>query len=774
MQTYHIHISGRVQGVGFRPFVCKLAATYKLNGTVSNNTDGVHIIINAEKKEADQFHKELLLQPPANSIITNCRTTIKTFIEYSGFSIIESKTNSIPDLLITPDIALCANCKKEISDPKNRRNGYAFTTCLNCGPRYSIINALPYDRKNTTMAELQMCKHCNAEYTNIHDSRHYSQTNSCPACAITMQLYESRDNKPYDDQSDIITKLTTALASGKIAAVKGIGGYLLLCDATNEEALQTLRSRKHRPFKPFAVLYPDINVAKGDLNINDIEIEALTSKVAPIVLCSVKESFQSGICLNLVAPHLDKIGIMLPYTPLLQLISNQFTKPLIATSANLSGSPIIYSDKEALDTLWDFADLIVTYNREIVTPQDDSVWQFTQGGQRIVLRRSRGMAPDFYPHKIGQTSVKVIAMGADMKSAFGIHYNDNIYISQFLGDQGDYLAQQSYSKTLDHLLNLFNIRPTTILADAHPAYYTSLEGKDMSIMEDIPLENFQHHKAHFAAVLAENNLLNTDTAILGFIWDGTGYGEDNQIWGGEVFRYEKGEMDRILHLDYFPQILGDKMSQEPRLSAISLLKDHPKSTELLSRFFSIKEWDYYQKLLLKENNLLTSSMGRLMDGVAAILGICKFNTYEGQAAMELEVLARKCNEVVTEIYPLPIRYNRIDWRPMIDELIADILDEKGKNFIAKKFYSSLVRLVEQVSDVFDINSLAFSGGVFQNALLTEMMSEGLSGSKSLYFHQQLSPNDECIALGQLALYQLQQENEKNNTGFNKNLYKQIN
>jgi hydrogenase maturation protein HypF len=437
MQTYHIHISGRVQGVGFRPFVCKLADNFKLSGIVSNNTDGVHIIINAAKKEADLFHKELLLHPPANSIITNCRTEIKSLTEYSGFQITESKSESIPDLLITPDIAICAACKKEISDSTNRRNGYAFTTCLNCGPRYSIINALPYDRKNTTMADLQMCKHCNAEYTDIYDSRHYSQTNSCPACAITMQLHESGIDKPYDDQSDIITKLIAALTSGKIAAVKGIGGYLLLCDATNEEGLQTLRNRKHRPCKPFAVLYPDIPAALGDLDINDIEIEALSSKVAPIVLCSVKESIQSGICLNLVAPNLDKIGIMLPYTPLLQLISNQFNKPLIATSANMSGSPIIYADNDALDLLWDFADLIITNNREIVTPQDDSVWQFTQGGQRIILRRSRGMAPDFYPQKVGQTSAKVMAMGADMKSAFALHHHDKIYVSQYLGDQGD-------------------------------------------------------------------------------------------------------------------------------------------------------------------------------------------------------------------------------------------------------------------------------------------------------------------------------------------------
>jgi hydrogenase maturation protein HypF len=759
MQTYHIHISGRVQGVGFRPFVCKLAALLKLTGTVTNNTDGLHIFFNAEKEGAEIFYKELLLHPPANAIISNCTIEKKLLNPFSGFTITHSRSDSIPDLLITPDIALCDDCRNELTDPNNKRKDYPFTTCLNCGPRYSIIKSIPYDRHNTSMADFVMCDSCTQEYNSMHDRRHFSQTNSCPDCAISLFLYDRPQTDPMKDQPEIINKLLDALASGKIAAVKGIGGYLLLCDATNEETIQHLRRRKYRPWKPFAVMYPDAERASQDLFIDERESKALSSKVAPIVLCAIKEKNDTALCISLIAPHLDKIGIMLPYTPLLQLICNRFEKPLVATSANISGSPIIYTDETALNSLWDVADLVITCNREIVTPQDDSVWQFNKKGQRIVLRRSRGMAPDYYPHNLGSTNEVLLAMGADMKSAFGVHYHNNIYISQFLGDQGDYLAQQSYTETLDHLLNLFNIRPTTILTDAHPAYYTSMEGKDMSIMEDIPLEIFQHHKAHFAAVLSENNLLETDGAVLGFIWDGTGYGDDHQIWGGEVFRYEKGDMDRILYLDYFPQLLGDKMSQEPRLSAISLLKDHPKLPELMSQNFSIQEWDYYQKLLQKEDNLLTSSMGRLIDGIAAILGICRINTYEGQAAMELEVMAREYKSVVQETYQLPIRYNRIDWRTMIDEMISDMIAQKEKGFMAKKFYHSLVRLMEQVSHIFDINLLAFSGGVFQNALLTEIIEDGLSESKALYFHQQLSPNDECIALGQLSLYHLQHAKE---------------
>lgn len=758
MQTYHIHIRGRVQGVGFRPFVCRLATQNVLTGTVANSTDGVHILINAGEDQAENFFRDIISQAPEQAVITHHQIEKTDFINFNGFHIIESLTDAAPDLLITPDIAICAICRAELTQNNNRRKSYPFTTCLHCGPRYSIIRKIPYDRQNTTMTHLIMCDTCSREYQDIQDRRHYSQTNSCPNCAIQMNLYDGHKNEPNEDQTEIISLLVSSLSSGKIAAVKGIGGYLLLCDATNAETIDTLRKRKHRPAKPFAVLYPDIETAEADLVINEQEGTALTGEVAPIVLCLIRENKASTICIDEIAPHLDKLGIMLPYTPLLQLISSRFGKPLIATSANISGSPIIYTDVQAQEDLWNIADLILTYDREIVTPQDDSVWQFTPAGQRIVIRRSRGMAPDFYPHHLGETTETLLAMGADMKGAFAIQHKDKIYISQYLGDQGDYLSQQSFRKTLEFLLQLFNLKPTVILTDEHPSYYTSNEGKDLAMESSVRHETVQHHKAHFAAVIAENNLLSPSTSALGFIWDGTGYGDDRQIWGGEVFRYDQGEMERILFLDYFPQLLGDKMSLETRLSALSMLKDHPKSEALLAHYFSPVEWDYYQKLLSGEDNLLTSSMGRLMDGIAALLGLCSINTYEGQAAMELEVLARSCKEKIDTCYPLPIRYNRIDWRIMVDEILEDIINKEEKAFIAWKFYKSLVRLIEKASDIFDINKLAFSGGVFQNALLTEMITAELSNNKELYFHRQLSPNDESIALGQLAMYKIGQLN----------------
>lgn len=599
-----------------------------------------------------------------------------------------------------------------------------------------------------------MCGVCGDEYNNVYDRRHYSQTNSCSECGIPMHLYGAAGNVVSDQPEEILARCKQYLEEGLILAVKGIGGYLLLCDATNESAVQQLRSRKHRPARPFALLYASIENASKDVQISEYEEAALKDKAAPIVLCRLKEVQQNEICTSVIAPGLDKIGIMLPCAPLLQLLVNDFGKPLIATSANISGSPIIYNDEEALEKLSGIADYIITCDREIVVPQDDSVLQLTEKGEKIILRRSRGLAPNYFPNPFDATDECILATGGELKSAFAIQEQHQLYISQFLGNQESLASQEAFMHTSDHLFNLLQTKPSAILTDKHPGYFVSQRANELSLENNIPLFSVQHHEAHFGAVLAENNLLNTKEPVLGVIWDGAGYGDDQQVWGGEFFVFENGEINRTAHFDYFPQLLGDKMSREPRLSALSLLKQLPAKQSVLEPYFSVTEWQYYQQLIKQPATLLTSSVGRLLDAVACILGICSINTYEGEAAMKLEAVARSYRGEMTDYYPLPVKNNRVELLLLLQDMMHDKEAGMPVNQVAAKVFYSLALTVGRMSDHLGIDKIAFSGGVFQNALLTEMIDTLYAGKKNLYRHRQLSPNDECIGFGQLACFHM--------------------
>ncbi len=756
MPAFQLHIQGLVQGVGFRPFVHKLALKYQINGWVSNGTDGVLILAeNKNNTTLEVFFKEILNTPPKNAIIISSKTTQFYGQTSAGFRIIESTSNTEPNLMLTPDISICEECRKELNFLNNRRFGYPFITCLNCGPRYSIQTKLPYDRQHTTMGTLKQCPECQKEYNDSENPRHYSQTNSCPACAIKLHFFEKSGKEIKLQQDEIISETVSQLRKGKIIALKGTGGYLLLCDATNQVTISELRIRKNRPGKPFALLFPDLNSIKNEVKIRDIEAESLKSEAAPIVLCK-KLQQNSELKTELIAPGLDKLGVMLPNTPLLQLISDNFGKPLVATSANLSGSPIVYLDGDALKYLGEFADFIVTFDRDILAPQDDSVVQFTEAGQKIILRRSRGLAPNFYPLTFKLPQTPSLALGADMKGAFGINTGKNLFISQFLGDQSSFDAQQSYETTLNHVSGLMDFIPGTIISDLHPGYFTSQKGEELKIKLNAEHLSVQHHKAHFLAVLAENKILDSKEKTLGVIWDGVGYGEDGNIWGGEFFTFQNKKIERVAHWEYFPQILGDKMSKEPRLSALSLLRKN-KHIEMLLPYFSEKEWAFHKNLLLTSPKIQTSSMGRMMDALACILGLKTINTYEGEAAMLLENLAAKNTNKTKEYYPFDLK----DGIVISDSIFENILADKNKNIpspaIAEKFFNTLVKSIERISLENQTERIAFSGGVMQNAYLVDKIIENLGEKYRLFFHRQLSPNDENIALGQLAYHYLQEQ-----------------
>lgn len=757
MQTYHIHINGIVQGVGFRPMVYQLAKEMQLNGYVKNGSDGVHIFFNASEADAHSFYEKIKADaPPQSKIISSELHKVADKI-FNDFSIVvEKEDNCTKQVLLSPDTAICSDCKSELHDINNRRYRYPFITCTKCGPRYSIINSLPYERHSTAMQKFTMCKSCREEYNNVIDRRFFSQTNSCADCGIALSIWENVSSILSYNPEEVLLHIKTFLQQGKILAVKGIGGYLLLCDANNADIIQLLRSRKHRPSKPFALLYPAIELVNNNFEITNHEKVLLESSESPIVLLYPKQEAFDNLAIKDIAPGLNRLGIMLPYSPLLDLIVNDFGNPLIATSANTSGSPIIYKDEEALEYLFEIADYIVSYNRDIIIPQDDSLVQVSKHSyQQIILRRSRGYAPSFLQYQ-PQTDVCVLSTGAYLKSSFTLSVNGNVFVSQYLGSGESYESQQMYKDTLGHWLKLYEAKPDVVIADMHPNYFSHKYAIELAEKFGADLKFVQHHEAHFSAVLAENNLLHSTEPVLGVIWDGTGLGDDGNIWGGEFFKYENNEMLRCYHFDYFPAIAGDKLALEPRIAALCASSDAWPQSDGLKEKFTEAEWNNYQSLI-NTTTLFTSSVGRIFDAVASLLDVCDKQTYEGEAAMYLQALAEEYVEkngfVMDESYfKEGSHYYRIPTATLMQGIISDIEKGKSKNYIAARFHYSLVRLIDIVARNLNVERLCFSGGVFQNALLTDWIQKEYSYKYQLYFHRHLSPNDENISFGQLVYY----------------------
>ena len=751
MRSFHIHIRGRVQGVGFRPFIYRLARTNQLKGWVSNTLDGVHIECTTSG-EIDPFIASISKEHPPQSRLDELRIEEIPLRQFKDFSIVESLKEGKTDIQLTPDFAICNPCIREMLDPGNRRYNYPFITCTNCGPRYSIIRKLPYDRHLTTMSSIEACTICEDEFQDPDDRRFYSQTNSCPDCSIKLTLY-NRERKIIDvDPERVIYRVSREILSGKIIAIKGIGGYLLCADATSNEAIIALRRRKKRPTKPFALMYRDVEAAKKDVVVSADVILEWESPESPIVLCPLKKDRAPDLQTDAIAPGLARLGIMLPYTPLFVMLMEAVGRPIVATSGNVSGSPIIYKDAEALDLLSEIADYILVNNREIVVPQDDSVIQFTEGTKkRIILRRSRGMSPSFTakvkpPHDTG-----ILAMGAMLKSTFGLTHMNRFYISQYLGDTSTLESQSSYAAALEHMMGILDFEPALIVTDNHPDYPSTILGQELSEEKGIPLKKIQHHEAHSYAVLAEHDLLD-QKKVLSVIWDGTGLGLDGQIWGGEFFDYSLGEHTRVGHWSYFPHILGDKMSLEPRISALCLANGIEGSENILRNKFTAEEFANYRQLI-RRGTLLTSSIGRLFDGIASMLEIKDINSYEGEAAMFLEASAvdQIANQTgLPPTYSIHISESGIvQTQDLVTGVVKDISDGLEKGQIAARFHASLVKVIQDFLERYNYEKVVFSGGVFQNNLLVDSIIKMLSDKYSVYFHKDLSPNDESIPFGQI-------------------------
>lgn len=761
MHTWHIHIEGQVQGVGFRPFIFSLARQQQLQGWVNNTVDGVHIVFNATADDAVLFKGQIMAQAPVLSKITGIRLSRSQPASFNRFEILHSQGQGEPQLLLTPDFAICPDCRRELTTPGNRRAAYPFITCTHCGPRFSIVHTLPYDREHTRMDTFQMCPACLREYEDPLDRRYYSQTNSCQSCGITQLLYDA-DRQPINqDPEEIIEEVVHHWNNGKIIAIKGIGGYLLTCDASQEQAIDILRQKKDRPSKPFALMVPNSDHLK-DYWVDPKELQALEDHVSPILLLGKRATASIS---QSIAPGLDQVGVMLPYTPLFELLLMRFGRPIIATSGNKSHSPIVFQDQVALDQLVDIADYLLINNREIVVPQDDSVIKYSPTQkQKIILRRSRGLAPTFIRPDLVLTGQSILAMGAMLKSTFSLLHRQNLYISQYLGDLENFDTQQNYQHSLRHFLRLFQTQPELVLIDQHPTYPSSQLGAEWAQAWEVPVKAIQHHKAHFGALLGEHNLVDIQHPILGVIWDGTGLGEDGQIWGGEFFVYEDFDFERVQHFDYFDFILGDKMPKEPRISALSACWKVEGATAYLKNKFSSTEWQVYSKLLDRGSPLQTSSIGRLFDAVASLLDVSDSQSYEGEAAMRLEAMASAyCQR---QAYDFPGSYwegdlplDGIPTNLLLHGIILDLQAGEAKDYIAAKFHFSLVESIEAVANQFEIKRIGFSGGVFQNSLLVDLILHHLQEKFELYFHQQLSPNDENISFGQVMVHQIEQKKE---------------
>lgn len=756
--TFHLHIRGRVQGIGFRPHVYKLAIEKKLHGYVANEADGVHVFFNVNApSEASSFSKLVIENAPSNAIIRNWNLSEVPPENFSSFSIRVFKSAVTPDLLIAPDFAMCNNCRSEFHDPGNRRYQYPFITCTICGPRYSITERLPYERHLTTMKDFSQCPGCLQEYNDPADRRYFSQTNSCPQCGIQFSWHEKNNATVEREPRQILVSLKKALQDGATVAVKGIGGFLLLCNASDREALSRLRSRKHRPLKPFAVLFPDMESVFTYTNCHSKAADVLAGEAAPIVLLLAKETCYRDLDMQGIAPGLQTIGVMIPYAPILEWIISGWQKPLIATSGNLSGSSIVFQSNQK-EELFRFADFILDNNRDIVVPQDDSVVRFAEkSGQKILMRRARGFAPALLVDVELDRTETIFAAGAMLKSSFANQQNGQIYLSQFLGNLESYDAQQSYLHTYDHFSGMLKASPGVVLSDLHPDYPSTQIAKNLSEKNHVPLKKVQHHEAHFAAILGEHNLFRSSERVLGVIWDGTGLGSDGNIWGGEFFIYDEWKMKRIHFLEPFIHMAGDKMAAEPRLAALAMSHHNEKSFPLLRSKFSDAEWNFYQKAV-RQPGLNNTSAGRYFDGVAALLNLVNKNSYEGEAALTLEQAAGEYLRdhdyaVASGYFTGSINHSSIPMKNIINGIIDDLQSGITIQEIAAVFHNSLVAIITEVARKEGVRKVVFSGGVFQNSVLVDLLNLQVGQLFQLYFHHQMPPNDENIAFGQLMHYQ---------------------
>lgn len=733
-------IGGAVQGVGFRPFVYRLAAGLGICGQVSNNTTGVVIEAEAPRRTLDEFLKRLRADAPPAARILTFESSFHQSAGFQDFQIQPSEDRGEKTAMPMADLATCTACLSEIHDPAARRFAYPFTNCTQCGPRFTIMADIPYDRLNTTMRAFDLCADCRAEYENPADRRFHAQPLACPECGPRLAYLDHTGNPV--DCADVLQRAADDIRSGAVAAVKGLGGFHVMADARSTSAIARLRQQKPREYKPFALMFPDMQTVKRHCFVDDLEELMLTGPEAPIVL--LKRRPDSSLP-EAIAPGNPCLGCMLPYTPLHALLLERLGSPVVATSGNLADEPICIDEQEAVSRL-SFADFFLVHDRPIVRHADDSVMRVIDG-QILMLRRARGYAPRSLPSNTPLP--RILASGSDLKNAIAISRRHDIVMSQHIGDIENADAFNTFQQVISDFKRLFSWTPEAVAADMHPGYFSSRFARTFAQTAGIPFVAVQHHHAHMAACMYENGL---EGNVLAVTWDGTGYGTDGTVWGGEFLLGSYDSCDRVAHLHPFSLAGADAAVREPRRSALGVLLEagctYAQVNARLHKMFTQDELAGMTSMIENSVNVSRStSAGRMFDAVAAIAGICCKSTCEGQAAMMLEFAAQG---KLGQPYPFEL-YEKdgvrvIDWRPTVVEM----LDEQDAGVVSKRFHTTLLEMIRAVVQTFGYRRVVLTGGVFQNALLLSYTRHFLKQDGfDVYTHQMIPTNDGGIALGQI-------------------------
>lgn len=746
MKAYTIHVTGIVQGIGFRPFVSKLAHELRLVGTVRNDTSGVEIHIQGVDADCQLFVERLQSELPMHGRIDTLRVEPSTVQSLHSFTIILSQ-GAKGNAFIGADMAPCEACLQDIQDPENRRFHYGFTNCTNCGPRYTIIESTPYDRHKTSMKAFPMCEECQGEYEDLEGRRYHAEPNACEQCGPMFTL-QGTDGMVLSNGQDAIEQAKEYIQQGAIVALKGVGGYHLVCDALQENAVQTLRQRKGRPRKPLAVMAGSLETAKQYVYISEKEEELLLSPARPIVL--LRKVTEHNTVAPSVAPGMETLGILLPYAPYHYSLV-PFNALWVMTSANRSGDPVLYNDAQALEELQGIADYILTHNREIISPVDDSVVQVVHDTS-IMIRRSRGYVPVSIPVVALEKRSTMLAMGADMKAAFAMNRGSHAILSPYMGDMEHQRVQDLLWSTTKRYEDLFQLQPTEVIVDAHPNYYTSQCGRIYAEKYQLPVIEVQHHHAHVAAVLAEYNI---QEPVLGICFDGTGYGTDGTLWGGEFLCCHQEHMERMAHLSYAPLPGGEVAVREPWRQALWYVNQtYPSGGPTVIEEWKKtlpKGWELLEKMMPHMQMIRSSSGGRLFDTVASLLGVGHEHLYDAQLAIELEQLALSERGTILD---MKLDGTVLDTMSLVRSVIEQLECGESVAKISANFHRTLIyyigQMAKQCCKERQISHIVLCGGVFQNRILLEGVIRELE-EYHIHIPNQSPLNDGGIALGQLWL-----------------------